>query len=72
MILFDLLQILTLENQLVEFELEKNKFARNHDISAENARHLEENRRKIAEDFTSLKKKAQDQEKELESQVNVH
>jgi len=65
-------KILTLENQLVEFELEKNKFARNHDISAENARHLEENRRKIAEDFTSLKKKAQDQEKELESQRKLN
>ena len=62
-------QILTLENQLVEFELEKNKFARNHDISAEQARQLNANRIKIQEDFASLKKKSQDQEKELKSQV---
>ena len=49
--------------------MEKNKFARNHDISAEHARHLEENRRKIADDFVALKQKAEDQDKELESQV---
>jgi len=65
-------KILSLENQLVEFELEKNKFARNHDISAEHARHLEENRRKIADDFVALKQKAEDQDKELESQRKLN
>lgn len=65
-------KILTLENQLVEFELEKNKFARNHDISADHARHLEESRKKINEDFQLLKQKAQDQEKELESQRKLN
>lgn len=65
-------KILTLENQLVEFELEKNKFARNHDISAEQARQLNANRIKIQEDFASLKKKSQDQEKELKSQRQLN
>lgn len=62
---------MTLENQLVEFELEKNKFARNNDISAEHARQLNANRIKIQEDFASLKKKSEAQEKELKSQVCI-
>ena len=62
-------QILTLENQLVEFELEKNKFARSHDLSAEHTKQLEENRKMIADEFVVLKKKAIKQEKELAEQV---
>jgi len=65
-------KILTLENQLVEFELEKNKFARNNDISAEHARQLNANRIKIQEDFASLKKKSEAQEKELKSQRQLN
>jgi len=60
---------LTLENQLVEFELEKNKFARSHDLSAEHTKQLEENRKMIADEFVVLKKKAIKQEKELAEQV---
>ena len=60
---------MTLENQLVEFELEKNKFARSHDLSAEHTKQLEENRKMIADEFVVLKKKAIKQEKELAEQV---
>nr|CAB3228707.1 coiled-coil domain-containing protein 78-like [Phallusia mammillata] len=62
-------KILTLENQLVEFELEKSKFARSHDLSAEHTRQLEENRKTIADEFVALKKKALDQEKQLTEQI---
>uniref|UniRef100_F6Z7A4 DUF4472 domain-containing protein n=1 Tax=Ciona intestinalis TaxID=7719 RepID=F6Z7A4_CIOIN len=63
-------KLLALENQLVEFELEKNKFARSHDLSAEHTRSLEENRKQLAEEFIALKKKAMAQEKELNEQVH--
>ncbi|XP_076813157.1 uncharacterized protein LOC143459772 [Clavelina lepadiformis] len=62
-------KLLMLENQLVEFELEKNKFARSHDLSAEHTKHLEENRKQLADEFVELKKKSLAQEKDLESQV---
>ena len=54
-----------LETQLVEFELERNKFATSHDMSAEHTRQLEENRKRIADEFVELKKKSLDQEQQI-------
>jgi len=64
-----LFQLLNLENQLVEIELERNKYARTHDISAEHTKQLEENRKLLADEFVALKKKAQIQEENLKAQV---
>ena len=64
-----LFQVLNLENQLVEIELERNKYARTHDISAEHTKQLEENRKLLADEFIALKRKSQAQEDSLKSQV---
>ena len=63
------MKVLNLENQLVEIELERNKYARTHDISAEHTKQLEENRKLLAEEFIALKKKSQFQEDSLKAQV---
>ena len=62
-------QVLNLENQLVEIELERNKYARTHDISSEHVKQIEENRKLLADEFVALKKKALNQEENLTAQV---
>nr|XP_039262238.1 coiled-coil domain-containing protein 78-like [Styela clava] len=62
-------KILSLENQLVEFELQRNKFSHDHDVTAKHTRHLEESRKQIADEFVQLKTKTLELQKDLERQV---
>lgn len=46
---------MSLENNLVEFDLEKDKLTREHGIKVEHTKQLEDSRKQIADEFVNIK-----------------